>query len=103
MVYRQAITEMEGKAQVLKEASELEALIPKETLKVMTNRVKECWDRYTRIMESDEALDFETGDKATEAVKNCLCRELNRIRDLNLQLPDGQLKKWWEAYCDKKK
>lgn len=84
------------------EARALESLVPPEVLDTMQRRVERCWSRYNEVLKDGGFLPQEV-DEATEAVKRCICRELERIRSLNGSIPSGTLSRWWEQYCIAKK
>jgi hypothetical protein len=84
--------------QVLVQGKILGAIVPADVLELMVKRVWQCWTDYKEVL--DGAMTPEI-DRATEGIKQCLCRELARIRDLNKGIPDGELRKWWDAYCNK--
>ena len=84
-------------AQIRQQAELLASLVPVEVLHTMTERAHRCWTRYHEVL-TGEFLPGEV-DEATESVRKCLCRELQRIRKLNGQLPAGVLQRWWDAYC----
>lgn len=86
--------------QVEQEAHVLLEIIPFEILERMTERTERCWTRYKDVLDG-EYLPSEV-DEATEAVKACICRELNRIVKLGQQIPPGKLTEWWNTYCQPK-
>lgn len=90
----------EKSLQVEMEARAVTILVPMDVLEVMTGRAERCWSRYREVLEGDY-LPAEV-DEATEAVKACICRELNRIVRLGAPLPPGKLSDWWFTYCAKR-
>lgn len=84
---------------VQKEAEVLSTLIPSDVFATMTQRVHRCWERYHDVVRSEGDYLPEEIDEANQAVQRCICRELKRIHDLNGYIPEGILKKWWDAYC----
>lgn len=85
--------------QVRREADALIQTIPSDILELMAGRVIACWDGYREVLKGDY-LPSEV-DKATESVQSCLCRELSRIYKLTGSIPEGELRKWWDMYCNK--
>jgi hypothetical protein len=82
------------------QAEQLAELIPKDVLATMKDRVRTCWDMYHQVLKGDEAFLPGEVDKATDALKACICRELRRIHDLSRgRIPPGDLSDWFEAYC----
>lgn len=86
-------------SRVRKEADHLESLIPEPILATMTERVYACWSRFEKTLEKDKEFLPDEIDDATDAVKSCICRELQRIRKLNQTIPPGELRRWWDFYC----
>jgi len=82
---------------IRRQAEALASLVPAEIIDTMTARARNCWTRYHGVLTGDY-LPGEI-DEATVSVRRCLCRELRRIKDLNILLPDGELQRWWDAYC----
>jgi hypothetical protein len=76
----------------------VEALIPADILDSLVDRVRQCWTDYQETLDGGTIPEI---DRATEGIKGCLCRELARIKNLNGDIPDGELRKWWNAYCNK--
>lgn len=86
------------KAEFIKEAQVLQNLIPQDLLDVMNQRIQNCLTRYKKVMLSDiDYLPIEM-DNATEAVRKCVCRELNRILKVNGFIPKGELSRFWDTY-----
>lgn len=73
--------------------------VPFDVLQTMEKRTRTCWERYHEVLKDDEKYLPEDIDKATKAVKACICRELQRIIDVNGSLPPGQLRRWWDVLC----
>lgn len=82
---------------VLHEAERLTSIVPPLVLNTMIERVRRCWERYHEVLLGG-FLPAEI-DEATEALKQCICRELKRIRELEGHIPDGELRRWWSQYC----
>lgn len=89
----------EKSLQVEVEGRALSDLVPMDVLASMTTRAERCWNHYKEVLDGDY-LPGEIDD-ATNAVKACICRELNRIIQLGQPLPPGKLTEWWQAYCQK--
>lgn len=94
-----AVEKASRSAAVRKEAEALVTLLPPDVLATLVERVNSCWEHYHDVLRSDEEFLPGQVDKATSAVKRCICRELQRIYDLNGAIPPGVLSDWWEAYC----
>lgn len=79
---------------------QLVSLVPPDVLELMDKRVRRCWVRYSEVLVDEDSFLPPEVDDATDAVKRCVCRELQRIRSLNGEvLPPGILSDWWAAYC----
>ena len=74
-------------------------LVPAAVLATMSRRVNDCWTKYSEVLADDTQYLPRELDNATEAVKRCICRELDRIHRLNGFVPAGILERWWNAYC----
>jgi len=82
------------------QAETLITLVPPEVLSTMERRTRSCWEKYHAVLKDEKEFLPEEVDNATEALKRCICRELNRIRKLNRDvLPEGDLSNWWSFYC----
>jgi len=79
------------------EAQNLINLIPQELLEALCARIQKCFDNYGMVLNDEQYLPQQI-DSATEAVKKCVCRELNRIYSLNGSIPDGILRRYWSQY-----
>lgn len=90
----------EKSLQIEQEARTLSNIVPAEVLDTITGRAERCWTRYKEVLDGG----FLPGeiDEATEAVKACICRELNRIMQLGQPIPPGKLSDWWNTYCQSK-
>ena len=85
----------------LTQARALESIVPADILETMSGRVQACWKSYHKVIGSDDEYLPDEIDNATSAVKRCICRELQRIRDLNGgHIPEGDLQDWWRPYCE---
>jgi hypothetical protein len=83
--------------QIQQQGQTLATLIPPDILKSMSDRVWQCWTDYKETLDGGTIPEV---DRAADGIKKCLCRELRRINDLNGNIPDGELRKWWNAYCN---
>ena len=90
---------MQRSAAIRLEAEKLATLLPRDVLGILVQRVNRCWEQYHDVLRSDEEYLPDEVDKATTAVKRCICRELQRIYDLNGSIPSGIHSDWWKAYC----
>ncbi|MBF9255652.1 hypothetical protein I2I11_20310 [Pontibacter sp. 172403-2] len=84
--------------EVLQEAQELSLLIPEGVLRTFQERTDRCWERYETMMRSPDYLSGEL-DEATLAVIACVCRELNRLYEVNREMPQGKLQEYWSKYA----
>jgi hypothetical protein len=99
--HAKSITELKRLPIIDQEARVLRALVPEPILQVMTDRVQKCWTRYQEVLVDDGAYLPAEVDAATLALQRCICRELKRIRDLNGEVPAGQLARWETQYCSR--
>jgi len=83
--------------EILEEAQRLASLIPEDILRSFQERTEKCWARYKHVLASPEFLPEEV-DEATQAVIACVCRELNRLFEVNKKIPEGTLKDYWDNY-----
>ena len=84
------------------EAQRLQSVVPMEVLVKLRERAERCWTKYTSTLDDDSYLPDEI-DKATHAVRQCICRELRRIYKLNGSIPPGKLLDYWKQYqCELK-
>lgn len=86
--------------------AEIKALsdaVPPVVINTLVERAEGCWTKYHDMLKAPEGSWLPADlDSATDAVKACVCRELNRIRKLKGSLPSGKLSQWWdELDCDK--
>jgi hypothetical protein len=82
---------------VIQESRIIDGIIPPDILDAITRRAQRCWSQYREVLQG-AYLPGEI-DEATESVKACICRELNRILKLGQRLPPGQLSEWWQSFC----
>jgi hypothetical protein len=66
---------------------DLEAVVPDEVIHELTAAAARCWDRYLEILRNRDKYLPQEIDDATEAVKACVGRELNRLTKLGQKLP----------------
>lgn len=83
--------------EVMQEAQQLATLIPEDILRSFQERTEKCWTRYKNVLSTPGYLPEEV-DEATQAVIACVCRELNRLFEVNKNIPDGVLKNYWDNY-----
>jgi hypothetical protein len=81
-----------------REAIILGNLVPADLLDIMIDRVYACYKKYQQVLENDKEYLPDEIEDATHAVIFCVCRELNRIYELNQHIPPGKLSEWWEGY-----
>jgi len=102
---KKALTEAKTNAQEefnVQEGIQLQSLIPKSTLDLMTNRVNQCFTNYEEVLDDEKYLPKQI-DNATLAIIECICSELRRIYMLNGGMPTTTLQKYWEQYgCENK-
>ena len=97
--FKRAYPEIATNRSLQQEARNLESLVPERVLEAMKDKVERCWTRYQEVLDDDDGYLPGEVDSATNAVKQCICRELRRIRELNGDLPPGKLLLWWNKYC----
>ena len=68
---------------VKQEANEVVRLIPEDILRAFQKRIDECKVRYQKVLESSDDYFEDQVDSATRAYIKCICRELNRVYELN--------------------
>jgi len=96
--YDKTFQEALSDIKVAEESSLLVSIVPMHILIVLAGRTDDCFNKYSNVLKAEgEFLPAEI-DQATLAVKKCVCRELNRIYELNGSIPPGKLKQWWELY-----
>lgn len=81
------------------QSARLKQLIPEDVLKLLEDRIERCWERYRHIIDPNTGSTPDEIDDATKALKECICKELNRIFELNGFIPAGKLRQWWNSYC----
>ncbi|SRR6266478_3742037 len=99
-VYKDTFERAQRDPVVQRQAANILVIMPQQTFDILVERTKRCFKFL------DQALGHPTeyGDKQIDdemnALKACVCRELQRIRMLNRDvLPEGELMNWWNAYC----
>lgn len=91
------IKQAQGDPNVQHQARTLANIVPPPVLDALGSRVRKCWEHYQDVLNGGY-LPGEIDD-ATRSVKACICRELQRIYDLNGSIPPGELDVWWTQYC----
>src|SRR5713226_3033604 len=71
----------EGAIHLQAQARQLTMIVPKQVLDKIGERLEKCWTRYHEVLSGD-FLPAEI-DEATQSVKRCVCRELNRMYELS--------------------
>jgi len=79
------------------ESSQLQQLVPTDILLTLQERAEACWSKYKNVLQDTQYLPEEIDD-ATEAVKACMCRELNRLMSVNGTIPPGTLRNCYDQY-----
>lgn len=88
--------------EVKEEGQLLETLISKKVIDKLISRIEVCNDRYYNVLDDGKYLPDEM-DVATEALKECICRELRRIMSLTGSLPTKTFEEFWEKHkCGEK-
>lgn len=97
--YRKSLEDRKTTDVFLKETEAITKLIPESTLSILIDRTNRCQQKYEAVLLAERSYLPEEIDEATFSVKECICRELARIAELNGgELPGEQLRKMWEAY-----
>ena len=78
-------------------AEQLVEIIPHKVVEDLEKRADKCWTGYRRVLGGGFLPD--EVDDATDAVKQCVCRELGRIYDLNGDIPDRWRSQWDRYKC----
>ena len=94
---QESIEKTENQPEIIEEAQRLNNLVPEDILRAFQERTEKCWVRYKNVLGSPGYLPEEV-DEATQAVIACVCRELNRLFEVNRTIPDGTLKNYWDNY-----
>jgi type I restriction enzyme, R subunit len=94
---QQSVEKTESLPEIIEEGQRLLSVVPEDILRSFQERTEKCWSRYSHVLGSAEYLPDEV-DEATQAVIACVCRELNRLFEVNKSIPEGTLKKYWETY-----
>jgi hypothetical protein len=79
------------------EGTQLQQLVPTDILFTLQERAEACWSKYKNVLKDTQYLPDEIDD-ATEAVKACICRELNRLISVNGSIPPGTLRNCYDQY-----
>ena len=72
-------------------------IAPQSTIDLMTDRIKNCFDRYNQVLNDDDFLPAEI-DKATNALIKCICREIERLVKINGKIPSKTLQEYRDLY-----
>lgn len=83
---------------IQKEATQLGMLIRPDILESLERRIETCQDRYKKVLDAEKDYLPEEVDKATDALLQCICRELRRIEKINGEIPKGVLQDYWNKY-----
>ena len=78
-------------------AEQILKMVPPEVLKDLESRAARCWVGYRKTLDGGFLPD--EIDEATEAVKQCVCRELRRIKSLTGTIPDRWKDQWYLYKC----
>lgn len=75
----------------------LESLIPTPILGTLRSRVEVCWNDFNDSV-SNLNITPNQLDRYSDGLKECICRELKVIKNLNGNLPTRQMQQWWDVY-----
>ena len=78
-------------------AEELVELIPRDVIDLLESRADLCWTGYRAVLEGNYLPD--EIDRATDAVRGCVCHELRRIRTLTGKIPNRWRDQWERFKC----
>jgi hypothetical protein len=75
------VSSPQREAEIVRGAILLKQVIPDSVAKEIAKRVAKCWWRYQKLLEGDYLP--EEVEQGTEQLKNCICKEVLRLQDLN--------------------
>lgn len=94
--YDRVLEASQASEAIRQEAKVLSGLLPPAVLAKLGSRVDKCWADF--LGEIDPEASSSNADEAEIILGECLCSELRRIKRLHGQLPQGQLRDWWNTY-----
>lgn len=80
------------------ESNDVAQLISEDILRAFQKRINACKVKLETVLDSPDRYFEDDVDNATRAYISCICRELNRVYELNKKIPDGQMKNFWDNY-----
>ena len=95
--FDEALAKTRDSAEAEQAAAELVNVMPEDVLKMMESRAELCWVGYKTVVDGKFLPD--EIDRATDAVRACVCRELRRIYKLNGQIPPRWIPQWEKYGC----
>ena len=99
-VYKDTFERAQRDPAVHRQAAAILVVMPQETFDILVERTKRCFKFLNEALSHADEYGDKQIDHEMNAVKACVCRELQRIRMLNKDvLPEGDLMNWWNAYC----
>lgn len=100
-VIARQIVQTDADNQYSSDANSLKMLIPSHVLASFENRISKCWAMYNEVLASGNGYLPAEIDNASEALMQCICRELRRLLKVNGEIPEGKLRNYWLKYrCD---
>lgn len=89
--------EITNSSQILEEGLMLEGVIPNFVLVTLRGRVEVCWTDFNDAVANFNITPNQL-DRYSEGLKECICRELKIIKNLNKELPTRKMQEWWDTY-----
>lgn len=82
------------------QAEALSLLIPQDITDLITRRFKNCWTKYSLILDPDSGASAQALDEAEKEMIKCACREAERLYVLTAgRIPPGPILDFWTAHC----
>ena len=84
---------------IVEQAKKLVTIVPAETLELIMQRYKKCYDRFNEMLKDEESYFPDDIDSAAKAaLPKCVCRALSVVRDVVGALPNSALEQAWSTY-----
>ena len=80
------------------ELEQVKIVIPQSLYDQFFDKVKQGYSDFEEVHQADEEYTPQQQERAAKAVKNCICRQLRMLIDVNGSIPDGTLSEYWEIY-----
>jgi hypothetical protein len=80
-------------------AERIISIVPTDIIDLLKKRVEDCYNKFKRMLiNDDEYFEEDLNGAAKNALPACVCRNLNMIIDVAVNLPDEELDEAWEKY-----